>query len=56
MASKQVKEDGLRLGVVVRIDINEIHQTNNLDNLVLEAITYPAWTAEDEIVVKENLF
>jgi mannose-6-phosphate isomerase-like protein (cupin superfamily) len=49
-------ETQLKSGVVVRIDPGEIHQTNNLDSLVLEAITIPAWTEEDEIMSEEDLF
>lgn len=52
----EVSEIELKPGILVRIDVNEIHQTNNLGNLVLEAISYPSWKAEDEIVVKESLF
>lgn len=51
-----LSEVELKAGVVVRIDPKEIHQTNNLESLVLEAITIPAWTAEDEIVVEKSLF
>jgi mannose-6-phosphate isomerase-like protein (cupin superfamily) len=51
-----VSEVNLTPGVVVRIDINEIHQTNNKGGLILEAITTPAWTKEDENVVEEVLF
>jgi mannose-6-phosphate isomerase-like protein (cupin superfamily) len=43
-------------GVVVKIEPNEIHQVNNLDSLVLEAITYPAWKEEDEIPANKDLF
>lgn len=42
--------------VLVKIDKNEIHQTNNLGGLVLEAITTPVWTKEDEIESDLNLF
>lgn len=41
---------------VVKIEPLEIHQTNNLGGLILEAITSPVWTAVDELVVGESLF
>jgi mannose-6-phosphate isomerase-like protein (cupin superfamily) len=52
----EVIETELKPGVVLRIDPKEAHQTNNIDSLVLEAITIPAWTAKDEIIIKESLF
>jgi mannose-6-phosphate isomerase-like protein (cupin superfamily) len=52
----EIIEAELKPGIILRIDPKEIHQTNNLDSLVLEAITSPAWTAEDEFVVQESLF
>lgn len=52
----KVSETALNPNILVRIDVNEIHQTNNLDKLVLEAISYPVWKAEDELVVEESLF
>lgn len=52
----EISETELNPGILVRIDVNEIHQTNNLDFLILEAISCPAWKAEDEIVVNESLF
>lgn len=51
-----VSETELKPGIVLQIEPKEIHQTNNLSELVLEAITVPAWTAEDELVVDESLF
>ncbi len=54
--SGKLSDVNLETGTVVRVDIGEIHQTNNLDSLVIEAITIPAWTFEDEIESKENLF
>lgn len=51
-----LSEIELKPGVVVQIDPKEVHQTNNLDSLAIEAITIPAWTAEDEITAEESLF
>ncbi len=51
-----MSEAELKPGVIVRIDPSEIHQTNNTNALVLEAITIPAWTEEDEIASNELLF
>jgi mannose-6-phosphate isomerase-like protein (cupin superfamily) len=56
LSGSQIQETNLSPGVVVKIDVNEIHQVNNPDTLVIEAITYPAWTPEDEISVEESLF
>lgn len=52
----RLSETELKEGVVVRIDPNEIHQTNNFRSLILEVITTPAWTKEDAIGVQESLF
>jgi len=46
----------LEPGIIVRVDPNELHQTNTPESLVLETITTPTWTAEDEIVSNESLF
>ena len=52
----EISEVELKSGVVVKIEPKEIHQTNNTGSLVLEAITNPAWEAEDELVAEESLF
>ena len=49
-------ETMLNPDIVVKIEPNEIHQTKNLGGLVVEAITNPAWTSEDEIYTDDNLF
>lgn len=51
-----VKQVDLKPGIIVKIEPREIHQTESSGSLVLEAITYPAWTLEDEIITKESLF
>ena len=56
MQGDTANEVELKPGILVRIDKNEIHQTNNLGGLILEAITSPAWTKEDEIESDINLF
>lgn len=56
LPESEIVETKLYPGVITRIDINEIHQVNNLDSLIIEAITYPVWTLEDELPVTESLF
>lgn len=51
-----ISETELKKGILVRIDSGEIHQTNNLNSLLLEVITHPSWTKEDEIESDLNLF
>ncbi|RJO60925.1 hypothetical protein C4544_04105 [candidate division WS5 bacterium] len=53
---EEVVETELEEGVLVRIDKNETHQTDSKKGLVLETISIPAWTEEDENESEVNLF
>lgn len=51
-----LKEIELNPGIVVKIEPGEIHQTKTPEKLVVEVITWPAWTESDEFPVEQNLF
>ena len=52
----KIKNVRLKPGIVVKIEPGEIHQAKTETGFTVEAITYPAWTADDEFESKENLF
>jgi mannose-6-phosphate isomerase-like protein (cupin superfamily) len=52
----KIQELELKPEVIVQIEPGEIHQTKTPERLVVEVITQPVWTKDDEIVVEKNLF
>jgi mannose-6-phosphate isomerase-like protein (cupin superfamily) len=56
LPSGEVESVNLKPGVVVKILPNEIHQAKTETGFTVEAITYPAWKAVDELDSEVNLF
>lgn len=52
----KVESINLKPGVIVRVEPNEIHQAKTETGFTVEAITYPAWTADDEFESDISLF